>query len=69
MAVQINTYGGLKAGVLAWLARSGDARGASTIACCPAATADRTIASSSVLRPDFAGPPTANAGTPVARLR
>ncbi len=24
MAVQINTYGGLKAGVLAWLARSGD---------------------------------------------
>src|SRR5229473_828326 len=24
MAVQINTYGGLKAGMLAWLARSGD---------------------------------------------
>src|SRR5258708_17888280 len=24
MAAQINTYGGLKAGVLAWLARSGD---------------------------------------------
>jgi hypothetical protein len=47
--------------------RNGDGRGATTITWAPDARNDLAIATSTVLRPDFAGPPTMNAGMPSAR--
>ena len=47
--------------------RSGDGRGVTTMSWVPAASSDRAMAISTVLRPDLAGPAVMNTGTPAAR--